>query len=186
VKDLLQRINVQDTDYAPAGDMFEIGAKVQVLKKGTFFPARSNKLFILYNHYNSLTEIPENIQVQLQEKYFKKSFDAIWQETMDYYKDIGQQKEIDRAINNPKYKMALVFRWYFRHSSQLALTGNVKGQVDYQVHTGPALGAFNQWVKGTNLESWKARYVDKIAEKLMKETAILLSKRLKFLLQADR
>jgi trans-AT polyketide synthase/acyltransferase/oxidoreductase domain-containing protein len=76
VKDLLQRINVQDTDYAPAGDMFEIGAKVQVLKKGTFFPARSNKLFILYNHYNSLTEIPENIQVQLQEKYFKKSFDA--------------------------------------------------------------------------------------------------------------
>lgn len=36
VKDLLQEINVQDTDYAPAGDMFEIGA-VQVLKKGCCF-----------------------------------------------------------------------------------------------------------------------------------------------------
>ena len=47
VKDLLQDINVQDTEYAPAGDMFEIGARVQVLKKGTFFPARANKLFML-------------------------------------------------------------------------------------------------------------------------------------------
>ena len=37
VKNLLQEINIQDTDYAPAGDMFEIGAKVQVLKKGVFF-----------------------------------------------------------------------------------------------------------------------------------------------------
>lgn len=33
VKNLLQEINVQDTDYAPAGDMFELGAKAQVLKK---------------------------------------------------------------------------------------------------------------------------------------------------------
>jgi trans-AT polyketide synthase/acyltransferase/oxidoreductase domain-containing protein len=29
VKDMLQDINVQDTDYAPAGDMFEIGAKIR-------------------------------------------------------------------------------------------------------------------------------------------------------------
>jgi len=37
VKDILSEINVQDTDLAPAGDMFEIGAKVQVVKKGVFF-----------------------------------------------------------------------------------------------------------------------------------------------------
>ncbi len=49
--------NIQDTDYAPAGDMFEIGAKVQVLKKGVFFPARAGKLFMLYKHYNALEEI---------------------------------------------------------------------------------------------------------------------------------
>jgi malonyl CoA-acyl carrier protein transacylase len=30
VKDLLQQINIQDTEYAPAGDMFELGARVQV------------------------------------------------------------------------------------------------------------------------------------------------------------
>ena len=49
VKNMLQDINVQDTEYAPAGDMFEIGAKVQVLKRGVFFPARANKLYMLYN-----------------------------------------------------------------------------------------------------------------------------------------
>jgi hypothetical protein len=48
VKDLLQRMNVQDTAYVPFGDMFEIGSKVQVLKKGLFFPARANKLHDLY------------------------------------------------------------------------------------------------------------------------------------------
>ncbi|MFN8371032.1 MAG: ACP S-malonyltransferase [Bacteriovoracaceae bacterium] len=37
VKDLLNQANVQDTTYAPAGDMFEVGARVQVLKKGLFF-----------------------------------------------------------------------------------------------------------------------------------------------------
>lgn len=36
VKDLLQQLNIQDTDYAPAGDMFEMGAKIQVMKKGVF------------------------------------------------------------------------------------------------------------------------------------------------------
>lgn len=32
VKDMLQNMNIQDTEYAPAGDMFETGAKVQVLE----------------------------------------------------------------------------------------------------------------------------------------------------------
>jgi trans-AT polyketide synthase/acyltransferase/oxidoreductase domain-containing protein len=40
VKRMLQDINVQDTEYAPAGDMFEVGARVQVLitRVSTRFP----------------------------------------------------------------------------------------------------------------------------------------------------
>jgi trans-AT polyketide synthase/acyltransferase/oxidoreductase domain-containing protein len=184
VKEILQTINIQDTAYAPAGDMFELGAKVQVLKKGVFFPARANKLIMLYNHYNALEEIPEKIQTQLQEKYFKKSFDDIWLETQTFFKEIGQQQEIEKANRNPKHKMALIFRWYFNYSTRLALAGDENGRVDYQVHTGPALGAFNQWVKGTELESWKARHVDQIAEKLMRGTAVLLSERLQGILNS--
>ncbi len=81
--------------------------------------------------------------------------------------------------------MALVFRWYFSYTMRLAFTGDERFRVDYQVHTGPALGAFNQWVKGTPLENWRNRHVDQIAEKMMRETAVLLSKRLRGFLQME-
>lgn len=89
--------------------------------------------------------------------------------------------EIEKAERNPKHKMALIFRWYFGYSSRLALQGNVESKVDYQIHCGPALGAFNQWVKGTGLEDWRNRHVDEIGKKLMTETAELLNRRLESL-----
>lgn len=173
VKDLLQQANVQDTDYAPAGDLFELGAKVQVLKKGLFFPARSNKLYDLYRQYNSLDEIDEKNKKAIEEKYFKKSFDEIYQNL----KENRPSHEIAKAEKNPKYKMALVFRWYFGYSSYQALSGNQENKVDFQIHCGSAIGAFNQWVKGTPLENWRNRHVDEIGIKLMTETAELLRER---------
>ncbi|MGA1823800.1 MAG: ACP S-malonyltransferase [bacterium] len=184
VKDMLQDCNVQDTAYAPAGDMFELGAKIQVLRKGLFFPARANKLYDLYTHYNSIDEIDDKTKKQLQEKYFKRSFDDVWAETKSYWSQI-EPSQIAKAERSPKHKMALIFRWYFGKSTHLALTGSEEQRVDYQVQCGPALGAFNQWVKGTALESWRNRHVDEIAEKLMKETASLLNERFK-LLRRDR
>lgn len=175
VKDLLQQMNVQDTEYAPAGDMFELGAKVQVLKKGLFFPVRANKLYEIYRRFNSLDEIDQKTRQQIQEKYFKKSFEEVYRDVKAYY----PAEEIQKAERNPKHKMALIFRWYFGYSTRLALGGNVENKVDYQVHCGPALGAFNQWVKGTNLENWQQRYVDVIARKLMDETVEVLNQRYK-------
>jgi trans-AT polyketide synthase/acyltransferase/oxidoreductase domain-containing protein len=173
VKDLLQQMNVQDTDYAPAGDMFELGAKVQVLKKGLFFPARANKLYELYRQYNSLDEIDQKTRTQIQEKYFKRSFESIYEDIKSYY----PSHEVEKAEQNPKHKMALIFRWYFGYSTRLALNGEEESRVDYQVHCGPALGSFNQWVKGTALEDWRKRHVDEIAIKLIRETADLLNQR---------
>lgn len=173
VKDMLQQMNVQDTEYAPAGDMFELGAKVQVLKRGVFFPARANKLYDLYRQYNSLDEIDEKNRKLLQERYFKRNFEEIFKEAKSYY----PMEEIEKAERNPKHKMAIVFKWYFGHSSRLTLSGSPGHEVDYQVHCGPALGAFNQWVKGTPLENWRNRHVDEIAEKMITETAELLNRR---------
>lgn len=175
VKDLLEDINVQDTEYAPAGDMFELGSKIQVLKKGVFFPARANKLFELYRQYNSLEEMDEKTKNQIQERYFQKSFEDVWQEI----KLRHSPAEIAKTEQNPKRKMALVFRWYFGCASQFALNGRTERRVDFQVHCGPALGAFNQWVKGTPLEKWRNRHIDEIAGKLMTETAELLNERFK-------
>jgi trans-AT polyketide synthase, acyltransferase and oxidoreductase domains len=178
VKEMLQGIEVQDTAYAPAGDMFEIGAKVQVLKKGTFFAARANKLYELYKQFNSIDEIDEKTKIQIQEKYCKRSFDDIWKDCEEYY-SINVPHELEKAKQNPKTKMALIFRWYFGYSSRLALTGNIENKVDYQVYCGPSLGAFNQWVKGTELEDWKKRHVDVIGTKLMESTAELFEQRMK-------
>jgi trans-AT polyketide synthase, acyltransferase and oxidoreductase domains len=171
VKDLLQGINVQDTDYAPAGDMFEIGAKVQVLKKGVLFPARANKLYNLYGQFDSLDRIPPDIIANLEKNYFKKTISQIWEDTKKYLQEKGQTAEISKAENTPRHKMALVFRWYFGFSSQAAFNGNIEDKVNFQIHTGPAMGAFNQWVKGTEMEHWRNRHVDQIGEKLMYATA---------------
>lgn len=173
VKDMLRQINIQDTEYAPAGDMFELGAKVQVMKKGVFFPARGNKLYELFRQYNSIDEIDEKTRKQIQEKYFKRSFDDIYADVKAYY----PKSEVEKAENNPKHKMALIFRWYFGYSTRLALSGDKDNRVDFQVHCGPALGAFNQWVKGTEWEDWRNRHADEIGKKLMMETAELLKRR---------
>jgi trans-AT polyketide synthase/acyltransferase/oxidoreductase domain-containing protein len=174
VKDLLEAINVQDTEYAPAGDMFELGAKVQVLKKGVFFPARANKLYDFFKLYNSLDDINEQEKKRIQDKWFKRSFEEVYNDCKLFY----PEEEIKRAESNPKHKMTLIFKWYFSYSTQLALNGDIENKVDFQIHCGPSLGAFNQWVKGTELESWKKRHVDEIAFKLLDETANLLNKRL--------
>lgn len=178
VKDMLQDISVNDTDYAPAGDMFEIGAKVQVVKKGVFFPARANKLYDLYRRYNSLEEIDAATRKQIEDKYFKRSFTEVWDETKAYYLHKNLE-EVTRAEQNGKHKMALIFRWYFVRSTRLALSGDVSNKVDFQIQCGPAMGAFNQWVKGTALENWRNRHVDLIALAILEEAGKLIGKALR-------
>jgi trans-AT polyketide synthase/acyltransferase/oxidoreductase domain-containing protein len=178
-KDMLQDMNVQDTAYAPAGDMFEMGSKVQVLKKGVFFPARANRLYELYKHYESLDEIPEKVRVQIEQKYFGRSFASVYDDCRGYY----PAADIARAEQNPKQKMAYVFRWYFGRATRLALAGEEQHKVDFQIQCGPALGAFNQWVKNTPLANWRNRHVDEMGKRIMEGTAHLLGSRIAALAQ---
>ena len=175
-KDLLREAGVQDTDIVPAGDMFEFGAKVQVFKKGLLFPSRAKKLYDLYRQYDSLEQIDPSTRAQLETRYFKRSFAEIFAETKEYYQRVLPQV-IERAERDPKQKMALVFRWYFIHTNRLALRGDPAEKVDYQIHCGPAMGAFNRWVKGTGLEDWRNRHVDEIGIRLMRAAAQFLDDR---------
>lgn len=176
VKDMLQRIDVQDTDYAPAGDMFELGASVQVLRRGVFFPARARKLHELYRRFDSLDDIDAATRQQIEERYFRRTFDEVWQETRAYLA-AHDTRAVAQAETSPKHKMALVFRWYLGHSERAAMEGREADRLDFQVHCGPALGAFNQWVTGTELERWQDRHVDDIAEKIMVGAAGYLRRR---------
>lgn len=177
VKDILQGVGLNDFAYAPAGDMFELGAQVQVVRKGLFFPARARRLYDLYRHYDALEAIPEDVRRQIAERFFGRPLDTVWQQTREWLA-AHDAEALARAEASPKYRMALVFRRYFHETSEAALAGRVEHKVNFQIHSGPALGAFNAWVQGTLLESWRARHVADIGQRLLDAAADLLEQRL--------
>jgi len=174
VKDLLAGIDVQDTVYAPAGDLFEAGSRAQVVRRGTLFPGHANKLYQLYRQLRGLHELDPATRRAIEERYFRRSFDEVWQETSAYLRR-NRPRDLERAEKDPKARMAQVFRWYFIHANRLALSGDTGDRANYQIHCGPALGAFNRCVAGTALSPWRERHVDLIAELLMSGAAEYLT-----------
>jgi hypothetical protein len=69
--------------------------------------------------------------------------------------------------------MALVFRWYLGQSSRWANAGEPTRKVDYQVWCGPAMGAFNEWVRGSFLEGPRQRRVVTVALNILYGAGLL-------------
>ena len=84
---------------------------------------------------------------------------------------------IERAERDPKQKMALVFRWYLGMSSQWANQGDPARTVDYQIWCGPAMAAFNEWVKGSFLERPEGRKVATVAMNILYNASVLIRAR---------
>lgn len=184
VKDILQGVGLSDFAYAPAGDMFELGAQVQVVRKGLFFPARARRLYDLYRHYDGLDALPADVRRQIEERFFGRPFEAVWQQTRDWLAE-SDPAALERAESSPKHRMALVFRAWFHETSEDALAGRLERKVNFQIHSGPALGAFNAWVQGTPLEAWRSRHVADIGLRLLDGAAGLLQQRLRQYLPAS-
>src|ERR671935_238903 len=58
VREMLAAAEQADVIMAPAADMFEMGVKVQVLKRGTMFAMRAQKLYELYRTCPDMASIP--------------------------------------------------------------------------------------------------------------------------------
>jgi len=159
-KKLLAEAGMADVAMAPSADMFEMGVKVQVLKRGTLFPMRALKLYEIYNRYDSIDQIPTDEREKLEKQVFKRELEAIWQETVKFFTE-RDPAQIERANNNPKRKMALIFRWYLGLSSRWSNSGDPAREMDYQIWCGPSMGSFNDWTKSTYLsDPMKRRIVD--------------------------
>jgi len=173
-KKMLAEAGIADVAMAAAADMFELGVKLQVLQRGTMFAARANSLFDLYRTYDSLDALPPEVRTKLETRLIGASVDAVWRDTQAFWssRDPGQ---LERASADPKHKMALVFRWYLGKSSRWAIDGETSRRVDFQIWCGPAMGAFNAWVKGTFLEEPAERTVVQIALNLL-EGAVVASR----------
>jgi trans-AT polyketide synthase/acyltransferase/oxidoreductase domain-containing protein len=67
----------------------------------------------------------------------------------------------------------LVFRWYLGLSSRWSVAGEKGREMDYQIWTGPSMGAFNNWVKATYLEEPQNRHAVDLAMHILRGCASL-------------
>ncbi len=173
VRELLIQAQQADVTMAPAADMFELGAKVQVLKRGTMFAMRAAKLYELYRTYDCFENIPVSARTSIERDLLRSSFDQAWDQTQRFF-EIRDPAQIERAQSNPKHKMALVFRSYLGLSSQWAKSGKADRLIDYQIWCGPSMGAFNGWVKGSFLEPADQRETALLAMNLLYGAAVTI------------
>ncbi|MEF2529735.1 hypothetical protein [Streptomyces sp. CS62] len=160
-KDLLQEADVHDTAFAPYGDLFELGGRARVLRKGVLFHARAGKLHDLWRNHDAWESVPASVRAKVERDYLGASFEEVLARAGG---------DADSALD-PKRRMALVFRWYCAQAATWAIEGTPGREADYQIPCGPALGACNRWLAPTPLRAWPARHADELAERLMDEAA---------------
>ncbi len=172
VRKMLAETRQADITMAPSGDMFEMGVKVQVVKRGTMFSIRAHKLYELYRAYDSMEQLPVAEREKLEKTFFRAPLATVWDQTRSYFA-VRDPRQVEKAEADPKYKMALVFRWYLGQSPVWANRGEASRKIDYQIWCGPAMGACNEWARGSFLEDVAQRKVVTVAFNILFGAAVL-------------
>lgn len=172
VRKMLAETRQADVIMAPAADMFEMGVTVQVLKRGTMFAMRAAKLYEFYRSFDSLDALPAAEREKLEKTVFLSPLETIWQQTRSFFLE-RDPRQVERGDRDPKHRMALVFRWYLGQAAHWAKDGASNRVIDYQVWCGPAMGAFNEWVKGSFLEAPSRRQVATVARNILQGAATI-------------
>ncbi len=173
VRAMLAAAEQADVIMAPAADMFEMGVKVQVLKRGTMFAMRAQRLYDLYRAHASLEALPPAEREHLEKHLFRAPLEEVWSRTREFFA-VRDPAQVERAAADAHHRMALVFRWYLGMSSRWANAGDPDRRLDYQVWCGPAMGAFNEWARGSFLEAPENRRVAAVNGNLLAGAARVL------------
>lgn len=171
-KQMLAQADIADVTMAPSPDMFEMGVRVQVLKKGTMFAGRASQLYELYRRHDSIEEIPAEIRQRIEKEVFRAPLDQVWAETAKFFEQ-RDPRQLAKANADPKFKMALIFRSYVGQSSHWAVRGEATRRLDYQIWCGPAMGSFNNWTRDSFLAEPANRGVVQIAYNLLEGAAAI-------------
>ena len=171
-KQMIAAAGMADVATGPAPDMFEIGAHVQVLSRGSMYAQRAGRLHDLYKRYPSMDDIPTKDREKIEKTFFKRTFADVWEGTRAYWSE-RDPAEVERAERDPRHKMALTFRWYLGMTSRWARLGETDRKRDFQVWCGPSMGSFNDWVKDTWLDPLESRTVVDIATAILQGAAAL-------------
>lgn len=171
-KRMLAAAGPADVMMAPAADMFEMGVRVQVLRRGTLFGPRAQRLYEAWSAHASIEEIAADERSRLERDIFRMSLDEVWEETRRFWTE-RDPAQTERALREPRHRLALCFRWYLGQASRWAITGEPSRAADYQVWCGPAMGAFNDWVRGSCLEAPENRSVAQVGLNLLEGAAVV-------------
>ncbi len=171
-KRMLAEAGVADVMMAPCADMFELGVKVQVLRRGTMYGVRAQRLYDLYRTYDTLEAMPAEVRHKLESEVLGLPCAEIWAEVRRFFEK-RDPRELERAATEPKHRMALIFRWYLGLASKWPVVGDARRKLDWQIWSGPAIGAFNDWVRGSFLQAPEGRGVVQIALNLLEGAAVV-------------
>ncbi|MEV6756745.1 PfaD family polyunsaturated fatty acid/polyketide biosynthesis protein [Streptomyces sp. NPDC051214] len=171
-KAMLAQAGIADVVMAPAGDMFELGVRLQVLRRGTMFPGRAEHLHQIYRAYPSWPAVPAADRAKIERDVLRAPYEQVWARTRAYWLERAPG-QVERAERDPQHQMALVFRWYLGMSSRWAVQGEAGRRTDYQIWCGPAMGAFNEWAAGSFLADVAHRSVVQIARNLLTGAAVI-------------
>jgi trans-AT polyketide synthase, acyltransferase and oxidoreductase domains len=172
VKELLAEAGLADVAMAPASDMFEGGVELQVLRRATMFPMRAALLSEWYRAHDSLEALPADVLTRLEQQILRAPVAEVWGRCEQYFAE-RDPAQLERASRDPRHRMALVFRWYLGRSSRWAIEGEADRRTDVQVWCGPAIGAFNDWTRGTPMARPDGREVVAVMANLMTAAAVL-------------
>lgn len=176
-KSMLADASWWEVASGPAPDMFELGAKVQVLSRGSMYAQRAQRLYDLYKAHDGFEVIPDKERARIEKQMFKRSLDDVWADTRAYWME-RDPAQAERADGDARHRMALTFRWYLGMTSRWARTGEDDRKRDFQVWCGPAMGAFNEWAEGESLAPLENRTVAAISEALLRGAAGLARARM--------
>lgn len=165
VKDLLQAAKENDFAFVPADDLFEFGEKMSVLKRGTLYPTRAQKVYDIYSKYASVDEISETDTKLLTEKYFGIGLQEMYQRIM------GIVSETERILisEQSKYKLGLIMKGYLQACFHQAQAGEKATEINYGIAVECDMADINRWLQGTDIEHWNRRSIDIIAKRIMEE-----------------
>lgn len=166
VKRLLAQAGLADCTMAPAADMFEQGVNVQVLARGSMFAGHAARLYRLYRDHGSTDELAPADRDLLEKRILRRSLEQAWQDTASFLEEHHPQR-LTRAEADPKFRMAMIFRWYLAMASRWATAGVEERRGDWQIWCGPSMGAFNTWTAGSTLADPRRRNAAAIADHLL-------------------
>jgi trans-AT polyketide synthase/acyltransferase/oxidoreductase domain-containing protein len=136
------------------------------------FSMRGAKLYEIYRTHDRFEDAPESQRKLVEETLLKCTFQEEWQKTRAFFMQ-RDPSQIQRAEKDPKHQMALVFRSYLGRASLWAKSGIADRAIDYQIWCGPAMGAFNEWVRGSFLEAPENRKTVTVAMNLLYGAAVM-------------